>query len=152
MRTAVELLGAHRIGHGIRAAEDVGLLRQLADEGVVCDICPTSNVRLGIIPNMREHPLPIMMGHGVAVTVNADDPLLLATTLTHEYLRVRETWNLTDHEIAHLALSGLHAAGMSDNTKSLLQIGIRQWLAEEESPRLLPYSSETNSSQKGPYG
>lgn len=131
VRAAVELLGAQRIAHGIHAAHDPNLLRQLAEQAIVCDVCPTSNVRLGVVANMREHPLPTLMAHGVAVTVNADDPLLLDTTLTHEYLRVLQTWHLTDHEIADLASAGLHAAGMTKATKTRLHAALQRWRADE---------------------
>jgi len=119
-----------RIAHGVRAAEDPDLLRLLAQRRIVCDVCPTSNVRLGAVASLAAHPLPTLIAHGVPVTVNADDPLLLATTLTNEYVRVRQTWHLDDHALADLALAGLHAAGMTEATKTRIQIAVRQWLGD----------------------
>jgi adenosine deaminase len=135
VRAAIELLGAARIAHGVRAAEDPDLLRLLAERRVVCDVCLTSNVRLGAVPSLPAHPLSTLIAHGVPVTVNADDPLLLATTLTNEYVHVRQTWHLDDHALALLALAGLHATGMTETTKTRIQVAVRQWLADgSESP------------------
>lgn len=129
VRAAVELLGAQRIAHGIHAAKDADLLRMLAERRIVCDVCPTSNVRLGAVTSLPAHPLPTLMAHGVSVTVNADDPLLLATTLTQEYAHVQQTWHLDDDTLADLALDGLHATGMTEVTKTRIQVAVQQWLA-----------------------
>jgi adenosine deaminase len=131
VRAAVEVLGAARIAHGIRAAEDADLLRLLAERRIVCDVCPTSNVRLGAVASLPAHPLPTLIAHGVLVTVNADDPLLLTTTLTNEYVHAWRTWHLDDRTLADLALAGLDASGMTEATKTRIQAVVRKWLGDE---------------------
>lgn len=84
VRTAVEVLKADRIGHGIRAAEDPELLATLADTGVHLEVCPTSNLRTRVVPTLELHPLPALMAAGVSVSINSDDPPMFGTTLTRE--------------------------------------------------------------------
>jgi adenosine deaminase len=89
--TAIYQLGATRIGHGFRAVEDPELVAYLRDHRITLEICPTSNVRLGLVPNWKEHPVRALFDAGVRVTLNSDDPLLLRTNLTSEmYLAARE--------------------------------------------------------------
>jgi aminodeoxyfutalosine deaminase len=68
-------LGAERIAHGVRAIEDPALVAELARRGVALDLCPTSNVRLGVYASLAEHPLPRLLAAGVVITVNSDDPV-----------------------------------------------------------------------------
>ena len=67
-------LGVSRIGHGVRAIEDPGLVRELAERGTVLEVCPTSNVVLGLYPSYAAHPLPALRAAGVPVTLGSDDP------------------------------------------------------------------------------
>jgi aminodeoxyfutalosine deaminase len=85
IRAAVDLLGADRIRHGIRAVEDPSLLADLADRGIVLDVCPTSNIRTGVVPDLAAHPLPQLLAAGVACTINTDDPAMFGTDLTAEH-------------------------------------------------------------------
>jgi aminodeoxyfutalosine deaminase len=85
VRGALEALGADRIRHGIRAAEDTGLLRELAAREIVCDVCPISNLRTGAIRTLAEHPLPILHSHGVLCSISTDDPAMFDTDLTRDY-------------------------------------------------------------------
>jgi aminodeoxyfutalosine deaminase len=85
VRGALDTLGADRIRHGIRAIEDPGLVRELADRAVVLDVCPISNVRTGAVASMAEHPLPALMSAGVACSVSTDDPAMFGTDLDTEY-------------------------------------------------------------------
>ncbi len=85
IRAALDVLHADRLRHGIRAVDDAALLAELAERGVVCDVCPTSNVRLGAVPSMAEHPLPQMLGAGVKCSISTDDPVLLGTDLPREH-------------------------------------------------------------------
>jgi aminodeoxyfutalosine deaminase len=78
-------LGADRIRHGIRAVEDPVLLAEIADRGVVLDVCPTSNLRTGVVVDLQAHPLPALRAAGVHCTINTDDPAMFGTDLGHEY-------------------------------------------------------------------
>ncbi len=85
IRGALDALGADRIRHGIRAIEDPGLLSELAGRGVVLDVCPTSNVRTGVVPSLPAHPLPKLLASGLSCTVNTDDPAMFGTDLGAEH-------------------------------------------------------------------
>ncbi len=82
---ALDVLGADRIRHGVRAVEDSGLVRELARRGIVLDVCPTSNVRTGVVPSLAEHPLPELLRAGVRCTVNTDDPAMFGSDLGSEH-------------------------------------------------------------------
>lgn len=84
VRAAVESLAADRIGHGVRAIEDPALVRLLAERRIPLEVCPTSNIRLGVYPDLASHPLRRLHDAGVIVTINSDDPPLFNTTLTDE--------------------------------------------------------------------
>jgi aminodeoxyfutalosine deaminase len=85
VRGALDVLGADRIRHGIRATEDPGMLRELADRGIVLDVCPTSNVRTGVVRSLAAHPLPELLAAGVQCTINTDDPAMFGTNLGTEH-------------------------------------------------------------------
>jgi len=84
IRGALDLLGSIRIGHGVRCLEDEALTNRLRDEQIVLEVCPSSNVCLGVYPSMDDHPLHELVRRGLAVTINSDDPALFGTTMTHE--------------------------------------------------------------------
>ena len=85
VQAALETLHADRIRHGVRAVEDVGLVGELAGRGTVLDVCPISNVRLGIVPSLAEHPLPQLVAAGVRCSISTDDPAMFDTDLTRDY-------------------------------------------------------------------
>jgi aminodeoxyfutalosine deaminase len=85
VRGALEALGADRLRHGIRAADDPGLVRELAARGTVLDVCPLSNLRTGAVRSLEEHPLPHLVAAGVACSISTDDPAMFDTDLTRDY-------------------------------------------------------------------
>jgi aminodeoxyfutalosine deaminase len=85
VRAALETLGADRIRHGIRSVEDNGLVAELAGRGTVLDVCPISNLRLGVVRSLEEHPLPQLVAAGVRCSISTDDPALFDTDLTRDY-------------------------------------------------------------------
>lgn len=91
---ALEALGADRIGHGVRTVEDADLLVHLAENEIALEVCPTSNVRLGVYPRYADHALPLLLSAGVPVTIGSDDPPLFATTLTEELLLLPSAFRL----------------------------------------------------------
>ena len=94
IRGALEALGAERIAHGVRAVEDPLLMQELAARQVALDLCPTSNVRLGVYPNLNSHPLRHLYDAGVVITVSSDDPTLFGTTLNDELVLVASAFDL----------------------------------------------------------
>ncbi|HEX4806065.1 MAG TPA: adenosine deaminase [Conexibacter sp.] len=89
IRGALDALQADRIRHGVRAVEDPGLLRELADRQVVLDVCVLSNVRLSVVPSVAEHQLPQLLAAGVPCTVNTDDPTFFDCDLEAEHAVAR---------------------------------------------------------------
>ncbi|MDB5068975.1 MAG: adenosine deaminase [Candidatus Eremiobacteraeota bacterium] len=92
VRAAIEVLGAERIGHGVRAIEDPGVVAMLAERRIPLEICPTSNRLTGAAPANAAHPLGALDAAGCVVTIDADDPALFGTTLLDEYRFVAETF------------------------------------------------------------
>lgn len=129
VRAALELLGAQRVAHGIGAVQDHELLRHLADRAVVCDVCPSSNLRLGIVPSLDQHPVRAMLDSGIAVTINADDPLFFRTSASEEIAHVCAAFSLSDAEVANLACAGLDASGASLTARSEIRTAVTRWLS-----------------------
>ncbi|GAB3535155.1 hypothetical protein GCM10027403_12360 [Arthrobacter tecti] len=127
---ALDELGARRISHGFRAVESEALLERLANEQIVCDVCPVSNAVLGLVPNVNRHPAPRLQAAGVPVTLNADDQLWFQASITDQYTIARENWSLDDDEIASFARAGTLAAGMSEHTRLRFQQEIDAWLTK----------------------
>lgn len=97
---AIELLGAHRIGHGVNAIQDPKLMDYLRDHEICLEQCPTSNWITSCVKDLREHPLPKFLRHGVPVCINTDDPGIFGASLTHEIEVCRKKMGMTDDEIA----------------------------------------------------
>lgn len=128
---AVDRLGAARVGHGIRAVDDPRLLDRLVDQGVCLEVCPASNVALGAIDHLAEHPLPRLRAAGCAVTLAADDPLLFGAGLTDQYRIARTVFGFDDGELAELARCGIRAAGCPEDLRRDLLGRVDAWLARD---------------------
>ncbi|MDR5682983.1 MAG: adenosine deaminase [Armatimonadota bacterium] len=108
--TAIYQLGASRIGHGFRAVEDPELVACLREHRITLEICPTSNLRLGLVPTRREHPLRALFDAGVRVTVNSDDPVLLGTSLEDEFASVAHDHGFSLDDLRTLTRYAVEAA------------------------------------------
>lgn len=128
----LDALRPQRLGHGVRAAEDAAVLARLAAEGVTCDVCPTSNVLLGVAPSLEEHPLPRLQAAGVPVTLGADDPLEFGVTAAEEYRRARDALGCSDDQLAAIARTSATASGASPATKARILAGIERWRMRQE--------------------
>lgn len=111
VRGAIHALGADRIQHGVRAVEEPDLLREIADRGIVLDVCPTSNVMLSVVPTIEQHPLPLLLDAGVRCSINGDDPLLFGPGILEEYQLCRDVLDLDDHQLAGVARASLQGSG-----------------------------------------
>jgi adenosine deaminase len=128
VRAALELLGAQRIQHGVRAIEDPDLVRRLADEQICLDVCPTSNVQLSVVPSLAEHPLPALVEAGLPVSLNADGPVIFGCTLLDEYQQARQLFGFDDATLAHIATCSIRASGAPASLRSAALDGTATWM------------------------
>ena len=126
---AVRALGAERIGHGVRAAEDPALVAYLAQHRVPLDVCPLSNVRLGVAESLERHPLPSLLDAGVIVTVNSDDPSLFNTSLSDDYATLVEPFEFSVEQIDEIVLNGFRSSFLPPDRKQALLAQVQGELA-----------------------
>jgi adenosine deaminase len=109
VRAALALPGVERISHGVRAIEDPELVAELAERGTVLEICPTSNVALGVFSSYEEHPLPALRAAGVRVTLGSDDPPYFGTTIGREYALAHERLGCALDDLREITQTALDA-------------------------------------------
>jgi adenosine deaminase len=129
VRTCVEALHAHRIGHGVRSVEDPAVLATIVEKGVALEICPVSNVALGVYSDLTSVPLPQLLAAGATVALGADDPLLFGSQLAAQYATMRAAHELTDAALAQLATMSVQASCAPDEVKTALVDDIAGWLS-----------------------
>ncbi|HSJ21795.1 MAG TPA: adenosine deaminase [Nocardioidaceae bacterium] len=130
VRTCLDTLHADRLGHGVRVVEDPPLLERVVEQGVPLEVCPVSNVALGVYTDLSSVPLPTLLEAGAAVALGADDPLLFGSRLTGQYATMRAAHDLSDEQLADLASMSIRASQAPDDTKARLLREVAQWLAE----------------------
>lgn len=113
-------LGCTRIGHGVRAIEDPALVRDLAEKGITLEVCPGSNVALGVCASWSAHPVARLADAGVRVTVSTDDPPFFHTTMRHEYDRLADAFDWGDTELAQINRWAAEAAFCDPATRDRL--------------------------------
>jgi len=126
--SCLRALAPDRIGHGVRSVEDRGVLARLADAGVALEVCPVSNVALGVYATIEEVPLPDLLAAGIPVALGADDPLLFGSRLAGQYAVVRAAHDLDDATLAELARMSVRASYAPDEVRRRLLAGIDAWL------------------------
>jgi adenosine deaminase len=129
IREALHTGRAERIGHGIRVLDDEDLLAELRDRQVPLEVCPSSNVALGLVPSYGAHPLPRLVGAGLAVTISTDIPNVLGVSLTDEFARVRDIFEYDDAALANLNHTAIDASFAPAGTKARLHAATDAWLA-----------------------
>lgn len=125
IRSALEICGAERIGHGVRAVEDPALVEELRDRQIPLEVCPSSNVCLGVFPDFTSHSFDRLYRAGVPVSVNTDDPAFFDTDLSREYLRLHEAFGYTFEELAGLSLAALRQSFLPDGEKAAMEADFR---------------------------
>lgn len=124
---AVKLLGADRIAHGVRAAEDPTLLSKLAREQITCDVCLTSNLMLNIYPDISQHSLPHLLDAGIPVSLNCDDKLFFKSEISQEYNLAKSAFGLGFRDLASIARASIKGSGAPQKIKESTLRGIDQW-------------------------
>lgn len=118
VRDAVNDLGVERIGHGVHAAQDPALVDELAEKGIVLEVCPGSNVALGAYPDWKSHPIDMLRRAGVKVTVSTDDPPFFHTTMRDEYHNLANTFGWDAEVFIAIVKASANAAFCDDATRA----------------------------------
>jgi adenosine deaminase len=118
VRDAVRDLKVERIGHGVRAIEDLALVDELAERGIVLECCPGSNVTLGIYPSFRDHPIAELDRRGCKVTISTDDPPFFHTTMAREYQALNRAFDWDEGQFRRIARQSLDAAFCDADTRT----------------------------------
>lgn len=118
---AVRDLKVERIGHGVQSIEDPALVDYLAENGITLEVCPGSNVVLGVVPSWGAHPIERLRAAGVKVTVSTDDPPFFHTTLTREYDMLAESFGWDDAVMRDVNLTAIDAAFCDPDTRDKLK-------------------------------
>ncbi len=126
-RTCLDELHAGRLGHGVRAAEDPRLLDRIAAAEVALEVCPASNVALGVYPDAASVPLPQLLSAGVTVALGADDPLLFGSRLAEQYALMRDAHRLTSEQLAALAVMSIRASRAPEQLQAQLVRETSSW-------------------------
>ncbi|MBO3083527.1 adenosine deaminase [Cellulomonas fengjieae] len=125
----VSHLHPDRLGHGVRSAEDPRVLERVVEEGVALEVCPASNVSLGVYGTAADVPLRALVDAGATVALGADDPLLFLSRLVDQYAIARDVHGFSDEELAELARGSIRASRASDDVRARLLAGVDDWLA-----------------------
>jgi len=117
---AIDELGATRIGHGVAAREDSGLMDFMANNGISIECCLTSNFQTGACTDIARHPITTFIEKGIVVTLNTDDPGVSGIEIGDEYKLAREVVGLTTEQLAQIQLNGVDVAFVEDGVKAEL--------------------------------
>ncbi|WP_245885337.1 adenosine deaminase [Kineococcus rhizosphaerae] len=127
--TTLDALHPDRLGHGVRSGEDPALLQRLVERGTALEVCPTSNVSLGVYPDLARVPLRQLVSAGATVALGADDPLLFGPRLAAQYVSAREDHGFDDAGLAALAKASISASRAPAEVKRALHAEVDDWLA-----------------------
>jgi adenosine deaminase len=128
VRRTLAYLNPTRLGHGVRSIEDPETLARIVDAGVALEVCPASNVALGVYPTMAEVPLKALVDSGARIALGADDPLLFGPRLAEQYRSAREVHGLDDVALAGLASGSIEASCAPAEVKRRLLASTQDWL------------------------
>jgi aminodeoxyfutalosine deaminase len=133
---AIRALGAERLGHGVRCVEDPALVAYLKQNQIPLEVCPTSNLCLGVYPSYQEHPIRWLWDQGVYVTLNSDDPPMFNTDLVSEYQALVEHLGFSAAEMEQLSLNALRASFLPAHRKADLEEAFLSRFAQLEARHL----------------
>ncbi len=126
---ALRALGAERIGHGVRSVEDPQLVGYLVEHQIPLEVCPTSNLRTGVVAHWDQHPVAQLIHAGVMVTINTDDPAMFDANLAQEYSIMESRFGLDDAALKRLSLAVIDASWADAPTRANLTRQVEDWWA-----------------------
>jgi adenosine deaminase len=120
---AIKTLGVERIGHGVTAAADPALLKEIKNRGIAIETCPISNLRTGAIKSVKDHPIRSFIKQGISVSVNSDDPPMFNTDINNEYLQLHRELGFTVDELMRISLDSIETSFLPTKKKEELREG-----------------------------
>ncbi len=120
VREAIEVLGADRIGHGVRVLEDPNVVALAKERETVFEICVTSNYQSGVTPSLTEHPLPKMVAAGLKATINTDDPSISRISLSSEFQMIHDQLGFNLEQLGALTMNAVNAAFLPKPEREIL--------------------------------
>ena len=129
VRVALDHLRPDRLGHGVRSGEDDGVLSDVVERGITLELCPGSNVALGVYADAADVPLRRLLDAGARVALGADDPLLFGSRLADQYRTARDVHGLDDVQLARLARFSIEGSRAPADLKARLLCDVDDWLA-----------------------
>ncbi len=127
IRAVIDELGVSRIGHGVRACEDAALVDRLREEGQVLELCPSSNICLGVTGDYAAHPVVRYLQDGLQATLNSDDPPFFFTTIGREYAKIAQAHALSDQQMLQFTRNAVNGAFCDDALKQHLRQRLDDW-------------------------
>lgn len=122
---AIENLHITRVGHGVQVFNSPDTIRLLKERGIALELCPSSNIKLGLFPDLKNHPFPQLLEAGLMVSLNSDDPPFMFTTLGEEYKRVQAAYNYSDETMTAITAMAIESAFVDEETKQKLRQKIK---------------------------
>jgi adenosine deaminase len=121
VRSALDVLGVERIDHGVHAVDDPDLVRRLAEDQIPLTMCPLSNRRLQVTPDLKDHPLRRLLEAGVMVSVNSDDPAYFGGYIAENYVAIADALELPCEDLVAIARNSIQSTFLpSDEIASLI--------------------------------
>ncbi|WP_461021124.1 adenosine deaminase [Trueperella pyogenes] len=131
IRQVLSHLKPTRLGHGVRTAEDADLLARIVGAGIALEVCPASNVSLGVYSDPGQVPLRVLYDAGAQIALSADDPLLFLSRLNDQYQIARDL-GFTDHNLARFARDSITASMATIESKQRWLAEVDEWLAKPD--------------------
>ena len=125
MLEAIEHLPIQRIGHGVQAIHSPETIALLIERDIALEVCPSSNIKLGLFNDFTSHPFPQLLEAGVKLSLNSDDPPFMSTTLAQEYALTQKAYQYTDKEMETITAMAIECAFVDDETKNELRAKLR---------------------------
>lgn len=120
MVEAMENLPIKRIGHGVNVIHSPDTMAMVKERGIALEVCPTSNIFLGLFKDMSSHPFPKLYEAGIKVSISSDDPPFMSTTLAQEYQRVQESYHYSNETMNDITRMAIEAAFVDEKTRNEL--------------------------------